>query len=237
VNKCIIVGGTSGIGKALAELLLRHGYKVVLTGVERDDLSPLQETYTATLTVDYFDCIQIKSSVRLTELTETLGGLDLLIFSAGIGHLNKNLGFEVENYANKLNVLAFTEVVDWSYRYFERQGHGHLVAISSITGLFGYGNAPAYNAAKAYQITYLEGLRQKAMKSGNRFYVSDIRPGFVDTDISRELKTFWLATPEKAARQIFNIIKQRKPVGYVTKRWVLIAIVIKLIPDWIRVRL
>ena len=63
--------------------------------------------------------------------------------------------------------------------------------------------APAYNASKAYQINYLEGLRQKATKIKNPIYVTDIRPGFVDTDMAKGEGQFWVATKEKAARQIF----------------------------------
>ena len=55
----------------------------------------------------------------------------------------------------------FTEIVDWAINYFEKQKKGHLVVISSIAGIRRSRMAPAYNASKAYQINYLEGLRQK----------------------------------------------------------------------------
>ena len=237
MKKAIVIGGTSGIGKAFGELLLRKNYKVALAGIERDSLDDLKRNYSSVLEVKYFDCITERASEKLAELVNRLGGLDLLVFSAGIGHLNKNLGFEVENHANKVNVLAFTEVIDWGYRFFEIQGSGHLVGISSIAGLFGYGQAPAYNAAKSYQITYLEGLRQKARKAGKSIVVTDIRPGFVDTDMSKDLKRFWVASPEKAARQIYDTVKSGKGVGYITRRWLLIAMLLKSLPGWIRVRL
>ena len=237
MRKAIVIGGTSGIGRAFGELLLKNNYRVGLAGLERDNLTTLQRDYADLLEIQYFDCITEKSSLKIPELVECLGGLDLLVFSAGIGHLNKNLGFEAENHANKVNVLAFTEVIDWGYRFFERQGRGHLVGITSIAGLFGYGQAPAYNAAKSYQITYLEGLRQKARKSGKSICITDIRAGFVDTDFSKDLKRFWVATPEKAARQILSTISSGSGVGYVTRRWVLIAWLLKSLPGWIRVRL
>jgi len=237
LKKAIVIGGTSGIGKAFGELLLQNNYRVGLAGTERDNLSALKRDYAELLEIKYFDCTTEKSSLKITELVDCLGGLDLLVFTAGIGHLNKNLGFEAENHANQVNVLAFTEVIDWGYRFFERQGRGHLVGITSIAGLFGYGQAPAYNAAKSYQITYLEGLRQKARKSGTPIRITDIRAGFVDTDFSKDLKRFWVATPERAARQIFSTISRGNGVGYVTRRWLLIALLLKSLPGWIRVRL
>lgn len=236
MKKSIVIGGSSGIGKALVEVLLHHNYIVGLSGVERDDLSDLQKQFHQQLTIRYIDCSRKNCSHEIEELVQQLGGLDLMVFTAGIGHL-KGLGFEAINRANQVNVLGFTEVADWACNYFEQQGAGHFVAISSIAGLFGFRESAGYTAAKAYQINFLEALRQKAHKSSNPVYVTDIRSGFVDTDISKDLKRFWVATPEKAARQIFSAIKRKSGVSYVTKRWRLMAIIVKLIPTWVRGRL
>lgn len=237
MQKAIIIGATSGIGKALAELLIANNYKVGITGIEQNILEKLRNSNSKNLEIKYLDCKKDSTSERVTELVETLGGLDLLIFSAGIGNLNKDLGFKVENEANKLNVLAFTEIADWSYRFFEKQGNGHFVAISSMAGLFGYRVAPAYHAAKSYQINYLEGLRQKVHKSGSPICVTDIRSGFVDTAMSKRKGGFWVVTKEKVASQIFALIKKRKGIGYCSKRWRIVAIILKLLPSWIRIRM
>jgi len=237
MKKAIIIGATSGIGKELAKLFIGNNYKVGLTGLETNGVEQLRQNNQECLELKYFDCTKENNSEKITELVASLGGLDLLIFSAGIGHLNHNQGFEVENRANKLNVLAFTEIADWSYRFFEKQGKGHFVAISSIAGLRGYRVAPAYHAAKSYQISYLEALKQKAHRSGKPIYITDIRPGFVETEMSVGKRQFWVATKEKAARQIFGIIKKRKDIGYVTKRWQIIAIIMQLVPAWLHKRM
>ena len=114
--------------------------------------------------------------------------------------------------------------------YFEKQKSGHLVAISSIGGLRGSRQAPAYNATKAYQINYLEGLRQKAKKLNTSIFVTDIRPGLVDTEMAKGEGLFWVMPVEKAARQIFQAIIDKKKVAYVTRRWGLIATILKQIP-------
>jgi len=238
MKKAIIVGATSGIGKELVKLLVCNNYKVGVTGLEKNGLEELPEVKRGCLAFKYFDCTKDNNSEKIAELVEALGGLDLLVFSAGIGHLNNNSGFKVENHANKLNVLAFTEIADWSYRFFEKQGKGHFVAISSIAGIRGYRVAPAYHAAKSYQIKYLEALNQKAYRSGLPIYITDIRPGFVKTDMSAGTKRqFWVTTKENAARQIFSLIKKRKDIGYVTKRWLLVAIAMMIIPGWIHKRM
>ncbi len=237
MKKAIVIGGTSGIGRALTEILISNSYRVAITGIETDIIKDLQNSGNENLVIKYLDCTKESSSEIISELVVKLGGLDLLILSAGIGNLNKNLGFKVENSANMLNVLAFTEIADWSYRFFEKQGYGHFVAISSVSGLFGSRVAPAYHAAKAYQITYLEGLRQKVKKSKLPIYVTDIRPGFVDTPMTNGKRMIWVATKEKAAKQAFNIIKQKKGFGYVTKRWYIVGFILKHLPSWIRTRL
>lgn len=237
MKNAIIIGGTSGIGQGLSEVLIDKNYNVGITGIEKTIIEDLNKSDKENFKVKYLDCINDNTSEVISKLVESMGGLDLLIFSAGIGNLNKNLGFEVENNANKLNVLAFTEIADWSYRFFEKQGYGHFVAISSISGLFGSRVAPAYHAAKSYQINYLEGLRQKAKKTGMPIYITDARPGFVDTPITEGKKVFWCASKEKAGKQIFELIKKKKNVGYITKRWGIIAICIKLLPRWVRTRM
>ncbi|MBT8395054.1 MAG: SDR family NAD(P)-dependent oxidoreductase [Bacteroidia bacterium] len=229
MKKAIIIGASTGIGKALAKVLLENGYKLGITGVEKEILNQITHK---NLKVKYFDCTAHQSSAIINELIEWLGGLDLLVFSAGIGHLDKNLGYTIENEANELNVLAFTKIADKSFRYFERKGHGHFVAITSIAGLKGHRIAPAYHAAKSYQISYLEGLRHKAKKTKLPITITDIRPGFIDTELVNK-NHFWLATKEKAAYQIFQIIRKKRNIGYVTKRWSIIALVLRIIPNWL----
>jgi short-subunit dehydrogenase len=114
--------------------------------------------------------------------------------------------------------------------YFKKQGHGHLVNISSVAGIRGNGLAPSYNASKAYQINYLEGLRLNAYKSKSTIYVTDVRPGFVDTEMAKGDGLFWVSPVEKAAEQIYTAIKQKKNTAYISKRWKLIGYLLKIIP-------
>tara|TARA_Y100000589_G_C26941989_1_gene542787 strand:- start:53 stop:766 length:714 start_codon:yes stop_codon:yes gene_type:complete len=233
MKKAIVIGATSGIGNELSKTLVQNGYKVGITGRRKPELEKLQKSNLDNYVISSFDCTNVNNSEKLDELTSLIDGLDLLILSSGTGDLNENLDFEIENKTNSLNVNAFTEIVDWAFNYFEKQGKGHLVAISSIAGLRGSRIAPAYNASKAYQINYMEGLRQKATKTKKPIYITDIRPGFVDTDMAKGEGKFWVASKEKATQQIFEIIKRKKNIGYVTKRWWLVAKLLSWIPNGI----
>jgi len=234
MKKAIIIGATSGIGKELAKKLADENYVVGITGRRTELLDELKNEKPNSFYTKTFDITDTNKIVENLEyLTTQLGGLDLLIISSGIGEINESLDFEIEKRTIDTNVLGFTCVTDWTFNYFENQKSGHLVAISSIGGLRGSRQAPAYNATKAYQINYLEGLRQKATKLKEPIFVTDIRPGLVDTKMAKGEGLFWVMPVEKTVRQIFKAIISKKKVAYVTKRWRLIAIILKRIPNTI----
>ena len=236
-KKAIVIGASSGIGEALAKILVKQGYRTCITGRRNSKLEEIRKTNPDSFLIKAFDCKEMNNAKYLIEMVEDLGGLDLLILSSGTGDLNEDLYFNIEHQTNQLNVMAFTEITTWAMKYFEKQGKGHLVAITSIGGMRGSRVAPAYNASKAYQINYLEGMRQKAKKTGKPIYVTDVRPGFVDTDMAKGEGQFWVASKEKAAWQIYRLIRRKKDIGYVTKRWRLIAIILRLLPNVLYKRL
>ena len=231
MNKAIIIGATSGIGKGLAEKLADNNFNVGITGRRTELLNELKLQKPNSFVDSSFDITDTKNIVKkLDKLVVELGGLDLLIISSGTGDLNEKLDFEIEKRTVETNVIGFTCVANWAFNYFESQKSGHLVAISSVGGLRGNRQAPAYNATKAYQINYLEGLRQKATKLKYPIFVTDIRPGFIDTAMAKGEGQFWVATVDKATRQIFDAIKNKKKIAYITKRWRIIGSILKRIP-------
>ena len=97
--------------------------------------------------------------------------------------------------------------------------------------------SPAYSASKAYQINYMEALRKRVFKNKGEILVTDIRPGLVDTAMAKGDELFWVMPVEKVARQIFSAIKKKKSKAYVTKRWHILASIIKNLPYWIYKRM
>jgi short-subunit dehydrogenase len=232
MKKAIIIGATSGIGKGLAEQLVSKGYKVGITGRRTNLLEQLQSEKPEAYLIKTFDICDTPTAMeRLNELVQELGGLDLLIISSGTGDINPELDFAIEKRTIDTNIVGFTAIADWVFRFFEAQKHGHLVAISSIGGLRGSRHAPAYNASKAYQINYLEGLRQKAQKIGKQITITDIRPGLVDTDMAKGDGLFWVMPVSKVVKQTTNAIEKRKKVAYVTRRWRVLAGIMKRLPN------
>lgn len=231
MKKVVIIGASSGIGKQLAIGFAGKNYQVAITGRRKDLLDDLQSQWPGQMHVSAFDITDITQiNEKLEQLAAKLGGIDLLVLSSGSGDINKDLDFSTEKKTIDLNVSAFTAIADWAIHFFQEQGSGHFAAISSVAGIRGSGLAPAYNATKAFQINYLEGLRQKVNKLKMPIYVSDIRPGFVDTAMAKGEGLFWVAPVEKAAKQIVSAIERKKPVTYISKRWGLIATLLKLLP-------
>jgi short-subunit dehydrogenase len=231
MKKAIVIGATSGIGEGLAKILTENNYKVGITGRRTELLEALKAQKPNDYFISSFDISNTKMiDEKLTALVSELGGLDLLVISSGTGELNEPLNFSIEKQTIDTNVLGFTCIADWAFNYFDKKQSGHIVAISSIAGLRGNGVAPAYNASKAYQINYLEGLRQKASKQKSKIVLTDVRPGFVDTAMAKGEGQFWVAKVEKVSKQIFNAIQTKKKIVYVTKRWRLIALLLKNIP-------
>jgi short-subunit dehydrogenase len=238
MKKAIIVGATSGIGRQLAILLADKNYIVAITGRRKNLLDELKCQRPDNFIVCDFDITEtFVVTKKLDELATKLGKVDLLILSSGTGDINEQLDFNIEKKTLDVNITGFTEVADWTINYFRKQKEGHFVAITSIAGLRGSGQAPAYNSTKAFQINYLEGLKQKVTKLKLPIYITDIRPGFVDTAMAKGDGKFWVATIEKAAKQIMKSIESKKSIAYITKRWRIIAIILRLLPRQIYSRL
>ena len=227
----IIIGATSGIGRALFEKYAADGNCLGIVGRRANLLSELSQTYpskTITAKADITNLEEIEQAIHV--LHKELEHIDLAIVCSGTGNINSTLEYNIEQPTIDTNITGWTFVIDRLYNIFVQQGHGHLVAITSAGGLRGEPMAPAYSASKAYQINYMEALRKKAYKSGNHIHVTDIRPGLVDTAMAKGEGLFWVMPVEKVASQIITAIRKCKSKAYVTNRWHVLAIINKNLP-------
>ncbi|MCU0848735.1 MAG: SDR family NAD(P)-dependent oxidoreductase [Spirochaetes bacterium] len=233
MKKAIIIGASSGIGMELAKILSKENYIVGLAARRVNLLKKLQQELPNLSFVKYIDISKLDEIEKnINELIIELEGIDLLIISSGIGHLNEELDWQKEKETIDVNVLGFTKTLNIAVKYFLKKGKGHIVGISSIGALRGDPVAPAYDASKAFISNYMEGIRSKIKKAKLQIYITDIKPGFVDTDMAKGEGLFWVMPPTIAARQIFSVIKKKRDKAYITKRWAIIAIFLKYMPDW-----
>lgn len=236
-RNAIVFGATSGIGRALSKLLVQDGYKVLITGRRLERLESLQATAPDSYVIRQHDITDVDDTGRLfEELPSTMGQVDLIIHNSGIGENNFDLEWEKDLPTLNTNVIGAARVYQLAYNYFKIQGHGHLVGITSIASLVGNRHVPAYHASKSFQSNYLESLWMKAKKTKKaKIQVTDILPGYVDTDIITG-ETFWMAPLDKATKQIYAGIKKRKRRVYITRRWSLVALMIRVLPPGILVK-
>jgi short-subunit dehydrogenase len=238
MKKAVIIGASSGIGSELAKVLAGEGYVLGLAARRMHLLEKLAQTLPTQCLIRGIDAsVAGEAMIALEELLREMGGVDLVIISAGTGYINPDLEWSKEKETIDLNVSGFAAMANVAFRYFCRRGSGHLVSISSIAALRGGRQAPAYNASKAFISNYMQGLRQRAARMGAPIRLTDIKPGFVDTAMAKGEEVFWVQPPQKAAKQIRAIIKSGREQGYVTRRWRLIAWAIKLMPGFVYNRL
>ena len=233
MKKVIIIGATSGIGRELAKLYAVNNWLVGATGRRKELLKSLQDEWPDNIVTECFDVTETENIESIKNLIQQLGGLDLLIYNSGYGELSETLEWEIDKATTQINVNGFVEIVNFAFKYFVVEGKGHIAAISSISAIRGNSFAPAYSASKAYMSTYMEGLYIKAAKLKLPVYITDIQPGFVDTPMAKSTEKFWVSSVEKAAQQIYNAIKNKKRKAYITKRWWLIAKLMKIVPMFI----
>ncbi len=236
-RKAVIIGASSGIGEALAHLLNRDGWRLGVLARRLDRLEALRQTLAPGTVVRRIDVMSDDAAAVLDDVLNELDGVDLVINSTGTGHNNRDLNAELDVDTVTVNVLAFMKTAQVAMRHLLRRGRGHLVGISSVAALRGNGAGAAYAASKAFQSVYLDGLRDLARQSGLPIVVTEVQPGAVDTAMLKPdrplppvVRRLFVASPAKAARQILRAVQKRKKHAYITRRYALIAFILRLLP-------
>lgn len=230
LKKIIIVGASSGVGKEMALLLARKNYLVGITGRRTELLQEIQQLFPKNIFISSFDVMGDENKKQIGKLIHDLGGLDILIYNSGYGEVSKELNYEIENTTTRTNVNGFVEIINYAFNYFVQQGYGQIALTSSIAALRGNSWAPAYSASKAFMSVYAEGLNIKAKRLKKDIVLTDVKPGFIKTKMAKGNKQFWVSEPQKAAKQMVTAIEKRKRIAYITKRWWVIAQIMKLLP-------
>jgi short-subunit dehydrogenase len=229
----IIIGATSGIGRELAIIYLKNGCRVGITGRRQNLLDELKNQYPQQVVTACFDVTGNENIPQLEQLIQQLGGMDIFIYNSGYGDTSEQLNPEIETTTVKINVTGFTELTAYTFNWFCKQGSGQIAATSSIAAIRGSSWAPAYSASKAFMSNYMEGLHLKNKRLKKQIAITDIQPGFVRTKMAKGNGQFWVAPPEKAAQQIFNAISHKKRKAFITRRWRIIAVLMKNMPYFI----
>ena len=241
----IILGASDGIGAALARKLTKEGYTLALIARRQDKLSSLCEEINAlegeTRALAYVHDVANYDEVPdlLRKVVADLGGLDLLVFMAGVNFppgLN-NYNFEGDRKMIEVNLIGAMAWLDPVAAMFQSAKAGQIVGISSVAGDRGRVGNPGYNTSKAALTTFLEALRNRLTRHGVN--VLTVKPGFVNTEMVKAAQggTPFMIEPEQAANEIYNAMKKRKQVIYTPSLWRWIMLAIQHVPSFIFRRL
>ncbi len=239
----VVVGASSGIGRVLATMYAARGDRVVVLARRFELLRELEQQY-PTIHAAACDVTQPDAEQVLSEIVAKYGKIDLFIFASGVGEINVAYDSSLDLPTLAVNVDGFTRFVNRAFQLMrDQRGHdqrergGQIAAISSIAGLRGQRGGSVYAASKAYQLHFLEGLRQHCVHEKIPIDVTVLIPGFVDTAMAKGDGLFWVAPVPLAAEQIVRAIDKRKTIAYITRRWSIIAWILKRLPDCIYQRL
>ena len=238
-KRAIIVGASNGMGREVAKLLAADGYIVGLAARRLSRLQEIQKTIPTQSYIKQLDASKPEEAIKNFEaLIQDMGGLDLLVISiTGFYEVDyKNRDWKADKAVFDVDILGFYALARTGLNYFEKQGHGHLVGFSSVDGLRGIAGCPSYSAAKAFCSRYMEAERNRFMQKNLPVIVTDIIPGWInnndDPDYQKNHpKAYWIDSLKDASQEIFQAIKNKDSVAYITKRWQKVADLIKVIPD------
>jgi short-subunit dehydrogenase len=236
LSKVVVVGASSGMGEAMARQLARAGADVAIVARREGELTRLAGELPGKLHPYVHDVSNVDEVPALFERIERdLGPVDGLIYAAGVMPKidESEYAFEKDRAMVSVNLLGAMAWMNQAAARFEAAQTGTILGISSIAGERGRRGNPAYCTTKAALTTYLEALRNRCSRYGVN--VVTIKPGFVDTAMTRGMKgLFWLISAEKAAKQSLALARTGKSgSAFVPSRWALVAFIVRSLPSFI----
>jgi short-subunit dehydrogenase len=231
MKRVIIIGASSGMGLEVARLLLAEGCQLGVAARREDRLEALKQEAPDRVVTATIDVTDEDAASRLRALIDRLGGMDLFFYASGIGKQNHTLTPDIELNTVNTNGMGFTRMIGEAYRYFAERGEGHIAAITSIAGTKGLGPAPSYSATKAMQIVYLQALEQQANARNLKIRFTDIRPGFVDTDLLKgDFHYPMMLKPDKVARHIVRAIHSKRHIVVIDWKYAIMTALWRRLP-------
>ncbi|HEX6240952.1 MAG TPA: SDR family NAD(P)-dependent oxidoreductase [Polyangiales bacterium] len=231
-----ITGAASGIGRATAQLLAKHGSSLALSDV---NLQGLEETASlcrsagAKVTAQKVDVAQRDAVYAWADqVVGEHGKVNVILNNAGVavGATVESVTYEDFEWLMGINFWGVVYGTKAFLPHIKRAGEGAIINVSSVFGLIGVPTQSAYNAAKFAVKGFTECLREELEIEGANVGVTCVHPGGIKTNIarnarvtaskgmvdeksSRSMEKSFITTPDKAARDIVNgILKNRRRV-------------------------
>ncbi|MGJ8638722.1 MAG: SDR family NAD(P)-dependent oxidoreductase [Opitutaceae bacterium] len=219
----VIIGSSTGIGRALAEIHRDRGIECITFSRKPEALKDFT-TYELDLTDEE------EAQLVFEKAFSNHPNIETIFLISGTGDTEKTPDYKTAQSTIALNCGGFALAAYCAANFLEKRGSGSLVAVTSVAAIRGSSQSLSYNASKAFQSSLLEGLRCRFWKTKLPITVTEIRAGFVKTAMMKAEKTFWVATADQAASSIFSAAQSRKNLVYILGRWRIIGWLLRSLP-------
>jgi short-subunit dehydrogenase len=233
----LITGATGGIGERLALEFARRGYGLALAARRIDRLEAMVPALRAagapqvcTFMLDVADTASIAPTVQ--QAAASLGHLDIVVANAGIGVLTptgKGYLPQIQQ-TLQVNLLGAIATIEAALPIFKAQGGGQVVGVTSVAGAKGMAGFSAYSASKAGLHRYLQSLRAETRGTG--IVVTELAPGFIDTEMNRGYGARPFVIPAaKGGAIMARMIENKVGMRWVpVLPWTIVAMLLKVLP-------
>ena len=210
----IVTGGTKGIGRGIAEALVKEGVNVCISARSRKEIDETLLALTELggggvtgIVTDVRVCNQVEALFELT--VSRFGGVDILVNNAGIGIFQAVEEMSVDDFRAVLetNLFGVFYCCHEAIPLMRARGGGYIINISSLAGVNAHPKMAAYNASKFGLNGFSEALMQEVRHDGIK--VSYVMPGSVNTEFGGDAPTDeqdWQLRPEDIARTVIDLL-------------------------------
>lgn len=243
MKNILVIGATSAIAVAAAREWAKRGCRFHLLARDSDKLTTVVDDLrvrgAAQVSQAVFQAEEFAAHGALIDgAVEALSSIDIVLLAHGTLSDQQacQADFPLAQREINNNAISYFALLELLADYMEQRRQGSIAVISSVAGDRGRQSNYIYGAAKGAVSLYVQGLRQRLHKSG--VHVLTVKPGFVDTPMTREFKKGLLwAQPDAVAKTIVAAVDKRRDVLYTPWFWRYIMLIIKLIPEAVFKRL
>jgi NAD(P)-dependent dehydrogenase (short-subunit alcohol dehydrogenase family) len=225
-----VVGGSSGIGAAVARELVRRGATVAISARREEQLQDVAGGDMLVLPADVTDAAAV--AVAAARVRLELGPIDLAVLSAGFWKQMNPADWDTEVFDQhiRVNLTGMSNSIAAVLPGMLQRHRGVIAGIASVAGYRGLAGSEAYGATKAAQINLLESLRVHIARTG--VHVTTVCPGFVRTDLTagNPFRMPFIIDANQAARSICDGLERERTEIVFPTRMALLMKTARLIP-------
>ena len=237
MKKILIIGATSAIAEASAQIWANRGASLFLVARNQERLEVIQNDLrvrgASQVSIYCLDMNDFDGHLLMLEkVNQVFDGIDVVLIAHGTLSNQAQCEQSVESTVQEITTNALSVIVLLTHlaNIFVRQKNGVIAVISSVAGERGRQSNYVYGSAKAMVTSFTSGLRQRLAKQA--VCVLTIKPGFVDTPMTANFKKgpLW-ASVAKVAQLLVNAIDAKRDITYLPVFWCGIMFLIRAIPE------